>query len=820
MTPSLLPIRTAHALVGALWLATTACETAEPPPSPASVRAGWLRVDQATATLELRSGDQTVLAIGGKESLGFRQGSAQIQHNFGSFLFTEGVQPAWTYIARLLPAGGSDLPDAVTYTGLDAAGANVAKLEVFATPDRWRLRIVPAVAANRATLTYPCGADEHFLGLGGQSFDVDHRGQRAALWVEEDGIGKFAEEEPPPVWFFNGKRHQTHTPMPIYQSSRGYAAIVRSDRRVVVDLCKAKADQVRWENWDGAIDLTILRNPDPIALRRALGSELGLPAVLPGFALMPWLDAIYGADNVRRIANKLRTGGYPVSVLWSEDWRGGQKTGEDYTLDEDWLADAKLYPDLPKFVSELHGMGYKFFSYNNTFLTSDADVFGEAVAKGYCIHRADGTPYLFTGAKFVPASLLDLSNPAARAWASAQYATGLQAGVDGWMADFAEWLPTDAKLADGTTGLESHQRYPVEYQRLNRDLFASFTKQDGVERLFFVRSAWLGSQPLVSVVWAGDQQTDFSTGDGLPSVVPMGIGLGMTGFPYYGSDIAGYASAGTEATTKELFFRWVTLGALTPIMRTHHGKLAQANWQWENDADSEAHFRRWTIVHAQLWPYLWHMAGDRQLPMMRPLALHYPTFAPGWTATDQFMLGDRIVVAPIVAKGATARKVQLPAGRWFPLFGGAEVAGDVGLQAEASLTQIPAYVPEGTVLALLPTDAVRTFSERLTAKPADKAAAEAVGLQVRVWPGKARGEVGRYAGPFGQLQWQGDSWTGACKVAQWNGKSVPVVDGRIDVQGDGTLLLDGQGKLTVGPKGNPHTGKRLQVVCQGNGWQS
>ena len=89
------------------------------------------------------------------------------------------------------------------------------------------------------------------------------------------------------------------------------------------------------------------------------------------------------------------------------------------------------------------------------------------------------------------------------------------------------------------------------------------------------------------MIWAGDQQTDFSEGDGLPSVIPMGLNLGLAGFPYFGSDIAGYMSQGTTPTTEELFYRWTTFGALTPVMRTHHGRSARENYQWEHDAGAD-----------------------------------------------------------------------------------------------------------------------------------------------------------------------------------------------------------------------------------------
>src|SRR6185369_1439703 len=173
------------------------------------------------------------------------------------------------------------------------------------------------------------------------------------------------------------------------------------------------------------------------------------------------------------------------------------------------------------------------------------------------------------------------------------------------MADFAEWLPTDATLHTGDA-LEQHNLYPLAWQRANRELLDAIG--DGVERVWFVRSASLRSQSVVQVVWAGDQTTDWAVGDGFPSVIPMGIGLGMTGFPYYGSDIGGYISTGTVPTSRELFFRWTTMGALTPVMRTHHGRLTTMNWQWDHDAETTAHFGRWARVHQQLLPYLRSLA--------------------------------------------------------------------------------------------------------------------------------------------------------------------------------------------------------------------
>lgn len=70
---------------------------------------------------------------------------------------------------------------------------------------------------------------------------------------------------------------------------------------------------------------------------------------------------------------------------------------------------------------------------------------------------------MFTGVKFRDSTMLDLSSPAAVAWAKDVYDDALAIGSDGWMADFAEWLPTDAALASGEPALDVHNRYALDW---------------------------------------------------------------------------------------------------------------------------------------------------------------------------------------------------------------------------------------------------------------------------------------------------------------------------------------------------------------------
>lgn len=711
----------------------------------------------------------------------FRAATATYEMQVGSFRIEETRVDPWAGAPRFTELRAE--ADAIAFA-IDGGGVG----RIAAAGDgHLTITLTGPDTANRASWAFGCDPDEHFLGFGGQTAAVDHRGDTVPLWVSEDGITKVDTDfYDVGIWFLHGRLHSTHTPMPMYVSSRGYGLLLDTPYRSIFAMCSEGAgDAVRVEAWERELRAHVFYGPSPREVVERMTAHVGRPELPPAFAFAPWLDAIFGEDNVRRVATALRDADVPSAVIWSEDWRGASDDGIGYVLDEDWEVDRELYPNFEQLAGELHDLGFKLLIYHNSFLDARVPAHAEAKAGGYTIQDDSGEVYLFTGVKFEDSTLLDLSNPEARAWAKQKYRDSLELGADGYMADFAEWLPTDAVLHEGDA-LAAHNLYPVEWARLNKELFDEMYADDGIERLFFVRSAYVGSQPLVSVVWAGDQQTDFTPDDGMASVVPIGIGLGMTGFPYFGHDIAGYMSQLTEPVTRELWFRWVTFGALSPVMRTHHGREARMNWNWESDAESTAHFARWARLHQQLFPYLYAMAAESAAtgaPMFRPLAFDYPAWEPGWSLMDQYMLGDRIVVAPVFEPGATARDVALPDGTFYPLLGGPAVqAGEL----PAAVDEIIALVPAGTLLALLPPD-VDTVVAADPSTGVVTMADAADDRELWLWPG-GQSELTEVGGL--RYTWTATSLTGPITSATFNGNPVTIAE-PLELTGPGTLVLNG-----------------------------
>lgn len=632
-----------------------------------------------------------------------RTSRARTEMQFGSWKFTEGTQP-WTEANTF--SWDSVSADLAKGAFRDGAGNVVVSVEAKGTEGALQLTYTakdPAV--NRLSLAFSCAEGDRFLGFGAQADAVDHRGHTLGFWVSEPGIGKrMVDDEYPEAWMLEGTRHASSYGLPTFLSNRGFIAAAQVDARSVFELCNVNTGAWRVEAWSNTLTLHVYADSTPAkTLTRATAGILGRPAKPPPMAFAPWNDAIFGPAEVRRVAKLLRDNDIPSSAIWTEDFRGGRENATTYRLKEEWDLDRSLYPDAEVLARELASAGIDWHAYFNTFIVQDERIFGEAMVGNHFVKNDKGAPYLFDGVTFKPTGLADLSRPETREWVKGYLRQALDVGFKGWMTDFGEWLPHDAVLASGESALEAHNRYPTEWVKLNAEVLKE-RDPTGERLVFFSRAGWYGANSLAPVVWAGDQRTSFQRDDGLFTVLPIGINLGLSGVSTYGHDIAGYQSGTNPNSTKELFFRWTSLGALSPVMRTHHGIDPRKNWSFEKDAETLAHYRRWAKFHTQLFPFFDGLAKEAEttgLPIMRGLFLEAPEDAASWTIADEYVLGRSLLVAPIVDSG-NARAVHVPPGSWVALDGSATVAGPADLSVTAPMGEVPLWLRRGAVIPRLP----------------------------------------------------------------------------------------------------------------------
>jgi alpha-glucosidase len=661
--------------------------------------------------------------------LAVRDVTTSYEMQFGAFKPTDTAKGPWRVAAKLT---ARDDGEAAVLDLADDAGEKLAEARLT-TPEEGHLvlEVTPGAGPERRfSLGFACDAADHFAGFGSQTHDVDHRGQTVPAFVQEQGIGKDTHDEYSGAWYLAGRRHSSHIPIPQYLARRGYVLTTETAREARFSLCSESESSARVEV-ELPVKIHLFDGPTPAAALERATATFGRPRMPPRVAFAPWNDAIFGSENVRAIAQKLRAEKVPTSVIWSEDWKGGDINGDGYTLSEEWEVDADLYPDFPQLADDLHALGFHFHVYFNPFMYESSGAFAEVLQNGWLVKREDGTPYLFTGAKFTDSGLIDLSDPGARAWVIGKMRAAMALGADGWMNDFAEWLPTDSANTGGS-GMDLHNVYPVLWQEVAREAIDGAPDAAEKERLFFGRSGWLGTPQLADVIWAGDQRTSMAKDDGLPTVVPIGIGLGVTGVSTYGHDIGGYQSATNAVTDKETFFRWTSLGAWSPVMRTHHGTkpnhpahdppLNPDMWTWDKDAETIDHFRKYASLHIALvptWEGLAKVAADTGLPIWRGLFMAYPEDEKTWPLLDEVMVGDGLLLAPVMEQGKTDREVYLPEGQWYPWSGGAPETGPATVLASAPLGDIPVFARGGTVVITYP-DGLMTLVHESAEVPGPK----------------------------------------------------------------------------------------------------
>ncbi len=534
-------------------------------------------------------------------------------------------------------------------------------------------------AINRFWLRVCADADESCYGCGEQMSYLNLRGRHFPLWTSEPGVGR--DKTTYITWRSDvenkagGDYYNTNYPQPTYVSSQKY--YLHAD-------CTAYADF----DFRNALfhELQFWAVPSRVRIEAADSWENLLYLLSEFFGRQPLLpDWIYngvilgvqgGTERVFSLAERTLQSGVPLAGIWCQDWAGKRETSFGRRLQWDWKLNEKMYPGLPEKIREYKERGIRFLAYNNGYLVNDGELYQEAKAKGYLALAADGSDYLVDFGEFY-CGVVDLTNPEAFEWYKDCIKKQILAlGIDGWMADFGEYLPTDVKLFNGVSPMLEHNHWPALWARCNYEAVEESGKLG--EAVFFMRAGATGSQKYCPLLWAGDQSVDFSRHDGLGTTITAALSAGMCGCGLSHSDIGGYTSLFGNRRTKELFLRWAEMAVFTPVMRTHEGNRPDENFQVYDDEDALRQFARLAKIHVALKPYLTQLVEEnaaRGLPVQRPLFVHYPEDRAAYQIQTEYLFGRELLVAPVLKKEACKWRVYLPQDSWVHLWSNTEFGG-------------------------------------------------------------------------------------------------------------------------------------------------
>ncbi len=564
---------------------------------------------------------------------------------------------------------------------------------------------------NRLRLKFLAEENEHIFGGGEQFTHLDLRGRKIPMLSEEQGIGRGLQPITTGATLTagaGGTDVTTYAPVPFFMTSAFRSFETAQTAYQVWDFTRR---EFVVEIWEGSLTLS-LATANFETLIADYTARTGRMKKLPDWAAGTILGVQGGREKVEEILAAAVKAGNPITAIWIQDWVGRRMTSFGSQLWWRWLPDEKAYPDFRNWVQLLAFRGIKVLGYINPFLADEGPIFDEAKLQGYLVRNAKGEPYKIQTAGF-PAYLIDLSNARARDFLKNIIKQNLLAnGLAGYMADFGEWLPFDAVLASGESAELWHNRYPVEWARLNREAI----REAGLEGrvVFFTRSGFAGSAGESTLFWAGDQLVTFDEHDGLASAITGILSGGVSGISLNHSDIGGYTTINhfvkNYHRSRELTLRWAEFAVFTPFFRTHEGNRPEKNYQVYSDNRITTEFAALGKTHLKLKPYFDELMLEAErtgMPLLRPMFLHYPFDRNTFELRHQAMLGRDLVIAPVIEPGATQGRVYLPQGEWIHSLTGKSFAGPAWHFFAAPLGTAVGFIRAGSLHEQMLREALR-----------------------------------------------------------------------------------------------------------------
>ncbi|MFD4741366.1 glycoside hydrolase family 31 protein [Streptomyces virginiae] len=566
-------------------------------------------------------------------------------------------------------------------------------------PPRWWEPVDPRMGAARWLQRSEVPADARFFGLGGRAAGPRLRDGAYRLW-NTDPKGGFGPGVDPlyltmPVQMVVA---DAGTHLVFHDNSWDGRVVLREgEEGAGSGADRPGASELRMEG--GPLRCWVLVGT-PARVLQGWSGLTGAAAVPPEWAL-GYQHARWGfgsAEEVRRVVAGYASRGLALSAVHLDiDHYDGHRV---------FTVDAERFPDLPGLARELGDIGVRLVSIVDPAVRAGDGVHasGLSVGSGGAFVRdargAEVRGEVWPGECAYP----DFTDPAVREWWGGLYEERLKQGFTGFWHDMNEpvsfapfgdsTLPRSARHAlDGAGGdhREGHNVYALGMARAGWDGLVRLRPD---ERPFlFSRSGWAGMQRYGGT-WSGDVESSW---EGLRASLALVLGLGLCGVPYSGPDVGGFGGS----PSPELYVRWLQLGAYLPLFRTHSAIWAGRREPWEFGPEVAEQAAAVMAERERLRPYfvtLAHLARRTGAPYVRPLWWGAPEERQLRDCEDTFLLGDALLVAPVLECGADRRAVRLPRGRWYDTATGAAYEGPGQILLDAPQGRIPVLARAGAVL--------------------------------------------------------------------------------------------------------------------------
>ena len=463
---------------------------------------------------------------------------------------------------------------------------------------------------------------------------------------------------------------------------------------------RAPSDTMGFRSQVGdAVDYYFLYGPEPKKVLAEYRDFTGAAPLLPRWAYGYWQcrERYSSQQQILDTATEFRNRKIPVDVL-VQDWQYWGKYG--------WNAmrfDESAYPNPAEMMSALHRQDFHMVISVWAKFGAETAVDKEMVADDLVLKSAASTGE--PGEAKERENWADLFNPRAqKAFWSDINQNLFSAGLDGWWLDASE-PEGDPLKADETflgPGTKVRNAFPLFETSAVYQGQRAATEEKRV--VILTRSAYAGEQRNGTISWSGDISANWET---LRRQIPAGLSFGMSGFPYWTTDIGGFFRPVDQYASPEyheLLVRWFEFGAFCPIFRIHGYKSETEMWKYGPEV--ERVLRQYDELRYRLLPYIYSAAWgvtNRGEIVMQGLPFAYPKDTEVRQVSDEFLFGNSLLVDPVTEPHATTRAVVLPvADNWVDFWSGNTYRGGQTITVDAPLDRIPILVKAGSIVPLGP----------------------------------------------------------------------------------------------------------------------
>ncbi len=475
--------------------------------------------------------------------------------------------------------------------------------------------------------------------------------------------------------------------IPFYMTNRGYGVLVESLADVRFEVATENVERVQFAVRGERISYLLIAGPSPKEILRRYTALTGRPALPPAWSMGLWLSTSFTtAYDEKTVTDMLLSGmakrDIPVHVFHYDCfWMRGF-----HWCDFEW--DKAAFPDPEGMLARLKSRGLHICVWINPYIAQNSARFSEGAERGYLLKREDGSPYQ-TDLWQAGLGLVDFTNPDAVKWYQGYLRNLTRMGVDCFKTDFGERVPVrGVRWFDGSDPVKMHNYYTQLYNRAVYDVLAN--ERGAGDAVLFARSATVGGQGM-PVHWSGDCLASFPS---MAETLRAGLSLAHSGFAFWSHDISGFERTAPASVYK----RWCAFGLLSSHSRLHGSDSYRVPWLF--DEESCDVLREFTRLKCRLMPYLYQKAVEAHecgTPVLRPMLLEFPDDPAADTLDRQYMLGDKLLVAPVMTENGRV-DYYLPSGVWTHLLDGRVVRGGRWMRETYDYHSLPLWVRENTLL--------------------------------------------------------------------------------------------------------------------------